>query len=202
MTERPILFIAPMVRAILEGRKTQTRRAVNWDRQKIDGFSYVQPGDRLWVRETFALEDATGFPETIPTDGRPVKRIEYPEWIEVTFARYRATEYADLACGHEKCEGGPCQHPWSPSILMPRWASRITREITDVRFQRLQEITEEDAQAEGFDPKICDDLPDWTAKESFQIYWNSIYAKRGLGWDSNPWVRALSFVRTANGGTD
>ena len=157
--ERPILFNGPMVRAILEGCKTQTRREIKNNPLLNAGFTdefillpgnasaFVCPfgvvGDRLWVKETF-----------------------------------------------EDDEGG-----WRPSIFMPRWASRITLEITDVRVQRLQEITEEDARAEGYHPKINDSLPDWTAKESFKILWDSLNAKRGLDWDKNPWVWALSFKR-------
>lgn len=144
--ERPILFSGPMVRAILEGRKTQTRRVL---KNPDDGVSttiedgsplycddggfwhprpcpYGQPGDRLWVREAHQLSP----------DG-PI---------------YRAT-----AREHGTYEPGGAG-PWRPSIHMPRWASRITLEITDVRVERVQEITEDDAIAEGVEVDMLCDL--------------------------------------------
>jgi hypothetical protein len=183
-----------MVRAILEGRKTQTRRVVKpqWRRQTVriskefDGAicpivwldkpvqkgcktghvfvpsPYGQPGDRLWVRETFA----TGYGAVF----------------------YKADD--DLAtCGMVV--------PWKPSIFMPRELSRITLEIAGVRVERVQDISEKDARAEGCEPMHRDDLGQTfrTYRRGYQSLWDSINAKRGYGWDANPWVWVIEFRR-------
>jgi len=194
--ERPILFNGPMVRAILEGCKTQTRREIKNNPLLNAGFTdefillpgnasaFVCPfgvvGDRLWVKETsiIAPKYFNDGKDCNARDEEGVPRIV--QYLATNPNRDAANDY------HLKV---------SPSIFMFRWASRITLEITDVRVQRLQEITEEDARAEGYHPKINDSLPDWTAKESFKILWDSLNAKRGLDWDKNPWVWALSFKR-------
>ena len=156
MKERPILFSGPMVRAILDGRKTMTRRIV---KQQADNGGYCQsldpdkgvwlvhnggsircpygqPGDRLWVRETWSAW----------TGGMTSCGEERAPQIE-----YKATSQS---------EG-----PWRPSIFMPRWASRILLEITDVRVERLNDISEEDAIAEGFDLKLCENVLNAAAGE-------------------------------------
>lgn len=184
---RPIIFSAPMVRAILADEKTQTRRVCsgNWLRcldpdDEDDRWTatlacpYGWPGDRLWVRETLYTSDGDVF--------------------------YRAD---DLAVD---CDDQPETDHWKlsgqtiPSIFMPRWASRITLEITDVRVQRLQAISEADAQAEGVTAALFAQL--WpslplppAADHAFAHLWDSINAKRGFGWDANPWVWAISFRR-------
>lgn len=160
--EYPRIFRGDMVSAILEGRKTQTRVFAD-DRR----FKDIQPGDRLWVRETWYC---AGVDES---DGYPV--------------RYRegATVQEDVSIS------------WRPSIFMPRWASRITLEITGVRVERLQDITEEDAKEEGVPPMIFSDggygKPDY--RDGFRQLWDSINAKRGFGWDVNPWVWVIEFRR-------
>jgi len=172
--ERPILFSGPMVRAILDGRKTQTRRILkpqpictandNWDirSEGVWKCPYGQPGDRLWVRETW--------------------RRHYGS------VNYRA-DHEDGA-GHMR---------WRPSIHMPRWASRITLEITDVRVQQLQDITVTDIYAEGFDP--WGDTQTRTADfgdvshvyEWYASLWDKI---NGPGaWNANPWAWAITFRR-------
>jgi hypothetical protein len=182
MKERPILFSAPMVRAILDGRKTQTRRKIkpgDWSVEAhtmetdwpylphylTDGAAvpvkcpYGNPGDRLWVRETWANErDGTGCPDD-------------------TGILYRATDpgWDDEDTGLR----------WRPSIFMPRRASRITLEITDVRVQRLQDISDDDSRAEGYDRSHA--FP----REWFALLWESI---NGTGsWAANPWVWAITF---------
>ena len=214
MKERPIIFSGAMVKAILDGRKTQTRRVVKPQPQKpivseSDGFPetwyehgvlieepsnvwkcpYGMIGDKLWVRETFWHQRAS-FDE--------VCGIKYKD--EDEFTVYRA-DY----------DGGPGDNfSWKPSIFMPKILSRITLEITDVRVQRLQEISEQDAIAEGVE-KLGEfpDITPWRnyglkagqphclnfsiARRSFQTLWDSINAKRGYGWDSNPWVWAIMF---------
>lgn len=224
MTEHPILFSAPMVRAILEGRKTQTRRVVKGFEQ-ADGFRqtldsdksiwlgkgggqikcpYGQPGDRLWVRETMESDgDDYWFPKT--------EANLWPNGIEFPFPVENG-DYAPvvLAWMKKQSEAG---RTTVPAIYMPRWASRINCEITDVRVQRLQDISEEDAKAEGAEClcSIEDAKADERARENgnmeegyfspksyvdgFQRLWDSINAARGYGWDSNPWVWAVSFRR-------
>lgn len=210
MKERPILFSAPMVRALLDGSKTQTRRAVAlprtrdsfvledhgtgwWPYQSDDGETsncndgmehpydcpYGRPGDRLWVRETFAEEyDYCDHPEM---PGAP-------------------TEHFHLAW-HYRADGEPSRTDlegflsgWKPSIHMFRRASRITLEITDVRVERLQDISRGDAMDEGCPfPNMAkgDDPRKWYAE-----LWGQI---NGAGaWDANPWVWAISFKKVSS----
>ena len=196
--EHPILFSTPMVRAILEGRKTQTRRVMKGVDSR-DRFMYGTDGacgeaffrehplerlrskygcvgDMLWVRETWRNH---AYPLVFPS-----------------FTRYAADNIvADVGKG-----------PWRPSIHMPRWASRITLEITDVRVQRVEEISEEDAIAEGvtFDGKywhgaahVVKGVPRCmvSATDAFMDIWYAIYFGRVRGWDANPWVWAITFRR-------
>jgi hypothetical protein len=170
VSEHPILFSGPMVRAILEGRKTQTRRVQRMPGSFPSGCPYGQPGDLLWVRETFAKRYADA--ERDPTDG----------------IMYRA-------------DGGCVIEPrWTPAIHMPRWASRLTLRITDVRVQRVQDINEEDVWSEGVICR-CDvgqseyDQCGLSPAEHFAKLWDSINAKRGYSWESNPFCWAISFER-------
>lgn len=196
--ERPILFSAPMVRAILEGRKTVTRRPVKglktdnpvttsadetpmtccWDYGgPVIRCPYGQPGDRLWVRETW----------TRAGNGDP------------GYLTYRATY---PACLPQDLENIPPADDlsWKPSIHMFRADSRILLEITDVRVERLQEISEEQALAEGIyaDPEVngmyTPDGDNYTSKwdgpgRAFADLWNSA----GGNWDANPWVWVVEF---------
>jgi hypothetical protein len=228
MKERPILFSSPMVRAILDSRKTQTRRAVKpqpivhtngsieWHSPRYDngdGVNYFHtfelqglmkdwvktcpygvPGDRLWVRETFYCDyvfagdhakSCVGCVNCKHTDDDRIK-----QWREELYYR------ADVPSGKFE-DAGYWSEPgsyWKPSIFMPRWASRITLEITDVRVQRLQEISEEDAKAEGcFGVSVHESYP-FTCREDYQQLWNEINGKKAP-WASNPWVWAVSFRR-------
>lgn len=201
MKERPILFSSPMVRAILDGSKTQTRRVMTPQPDHLQHYEWRGKrivGDRLWVRETwcFAHPDSwdAGPDAAI---GRPLG----PPCPDGTrqFAWYAATD-ADVVNSDDDNRS-----PWKPSIHMPRWASRITLEITEVRVQCLQDISEDDAHAEGC---VCDDEPcdhtrqscadvgclGKTHRSSFCTLWDSINAKRAP-WSSNPWVWALTFRR-------
>lgn len=248
--ERPILFSAPMVRAILDGRKTQTRRVVKYPRStgafvcvncgggwwpyvSIDGESLIdrngnespmgcpfgKVGDRLWVRETFAIENDREYVyesfHKLPTDGRPIRTIgaedeDEDDDLHHLIPRYRATEPDTILEIREVDSDDPFdQMVWTPSIHMPRWASRITLEITDVRVQRLQEISEEDAKAEGSYLDRCSCMPrsedrsplrasfqlEWchVHGQEFSYLWKSINGKES--WDANPWVWALTFKR-------
>ena len=193
MTDKPIIFSAPMVRALLDGRKTQTRRllkgrsgiiaarsviqnglhwlAIEYDRSWPLRLPYA-PGDRLYVREAFSYDRLD-----VDRDGT------LPPWY-----------WAD---------GNPSSGDWSrpkPSIFCPRWASRITLTVTEVRVQRLQEISREDAIAEG----IEGDTDGWfdyllpatqccaRPQDSYATLWNSLHGPDA--WDANPWVVALTFT--------
>lgn len=210
MTSRPILFSAPMVRAILDGSKSQTRRIVkpqpftgtltegeSWttehafknDRARYTLSPYGQPGDQLWVRETWGSLDADhtaackseGYRK--PSDGDRVV--------------YRADPASDYQWGSGKSSQGSFM--WRPSIHMPRWASRIALEITGIRVERLQDISESDAESEGITwhrcgcQDGCARCDDRTPKEVFRSLWESI---NGPGsWDANPFVWVVEFRR-------
>ena len=215
MSERPILFSSGMVRAILEGRKTQTRRVVRKsDRGEIavsqngtpvyvtgapddDGEPIpcpYSPGDRLWVRETWAplgdqLTEVIGRPRVFRAEADLVRddsgdRVGW--WLGETFL-----------------EGSERPFRWRPSLHMPRWASRISLDIVSVRVERLQAITEADAFAEGVEANpyvMCDGTTDEamsiSARDNFRTLWDTINGKRpGCSWADNPWVWAVSFRR-------
>ena len=192
MTERPILFSAPMVRAILAGTKTQTRRALRWqpdmspgeppfDYQEGPGWPgrcpYGEPGDVLWVRETHAL-------------------VRAPDFTSVIYRADGAEHPCDDALGidPEPCDrmspAAAKRWRWRPSIHMPRRACRLRLLVTDVRVRRVQSISEEDARAEGVRPPEHQ-----TARGAFADLWDSINAKRGFGWREDPWVWVVSFER-------
>jgi hypothetical protein len=217
LKERPILFSGAMVRAVMDGTKTQTRRIVKpqppqrwskvapvksesagiigWDFyndiDRIDhGYinkpcPYGKIGDRLWVRETFCFVADSQYGEE--------------DWID-----YRATpKYSDEApaCWHEEPKGNR-ELVWKPSIFMPRRASRITLEITGIRIERLQDISEYDAKAEGCiagygkipGSKISTMM---TAVDYFRNLWRTINGKKAP-WASNPFVWVIEFKRIGN----
>ena len=183
MKERPILFSAPMVRAILDGSKTQTRRLVKpqpsilagellcWkddaltDDQMADLCPNGQPGDRLWVRETFA--------EGIH------QMADANHWA------YAADRFGTQQRLSDR---------WKPSIHMPRAASRITLEINSVRVERLQDISEADAMAEGVNAGKYLGLERANAR-AFSELWESINGPDS--WAANPWVWVIEFRRAA-----
>lgn len=192
--ERPILFSAPMVRALLAGTKTQTRRIektsfpLGWGKPDerslfLRGCPYGQPGDRLWVRETWMPVNKDGFaigPKGAdPTLGDgAIYRADIPAVSEADERRVRRA-VRDVAA------------PWRPSIHMPRWASRLTLEVTEVRVQRLQDISEEDARAEGVDPLAT--FPHRPYGAAFFQLWQDINGVDTA--HANPWVWAISFKR-------
>ncbi|PXK07026.1 hypothetical protein DMR34_10960 [Klebsiella variicola] len=199
MKERGMIFNAEMVRAILDGRKTQTRRTVK-PQPDEDGLakvtngpwvdtserSYRCPfgsiGDRIWVRETWAEAGASA-PDL------KLYRANYPEHVPSIYENVPPTE----------------EIRWTPSIHMPRWASRILLEITDVRVEQLNAISQEDAQAEGMEltgwrPTYSD--PDsggevMTPYDNFAELWSSIYGEES--WKANSWVWVISFKRIEGG---
>lgn len=200
MKARPILFSGPMVCALLDGRKAQTRRvvkkppskwqAVGWGDQSQSAISpplhwcpYGQPGDLLWVRETWAHYQTVNY----------VRRVDGRAFSEVSdgLAAYRADghdtiddlrDHIRLMCGCDLEAIEVNGDRWRPSIHMPRWASRLTLELTEVRVERLLEISDADKVAEGGTP----DKP-------FGTIWQAINTKPGIRWEDNPWVWALSF---------
>lgn len=235
--ERPILFSGPMVRALLEGRKSQTRRIVNpqppspeavrklagddyhwlaperhtehsvhrpvgpvWAVRDLMGCEpglrspFGVPGDRLWVRETFAIE--CNVEDNLPphNDGRPIRRYNYADgddrWEQT---HYRATDPDPDLCIADAFGDEDCGVRWKPSIHMPRWASRITLRVTSVRVERLQAITEDDARAEGVEPRTDGPLA-MTAVQRFTALWNEINGKRAP-WSTSPWVWVVGFER-------
>ena len=181
--ERPILFSGSMVRAILDGSKTQTRRIAKEfdDSQNLDGIlaryprqkgcRYGEPGDRLWVRESWCH-----FPADAP-DGMG----------EMVY--YRAHPGNGDPRADRTMERNGVK--WQPSIHMPRSLSRITLEITDVRVQRLQGISEEDAQAEGAPPASNPGGDGESYVAGFGDLWESIHGPSG--WNANPWVWVITF---------
>lgn len=200
--ERPILFSAAMVRATLGGIKTQTRRVItpqpsigaprsinchvlddgSWGFFDEDGEEYKSPygapGDRLWGRETFY---AWGRWETRYSEEK--KRDEH-HFADLTIECGKAYRYA--ATDTPDTDDGDNGNQWHkrPSIFMPRAASRILREIVNVRVERLQDISEADAQAEG----VAD-------RAAFFALWDSINAARGYPVASNPWVWVVEYKR-------
>ncbi|WP_321933421.1 hypothetical protein [Burkholderia cenocepacia] len=225
MIERPILFSGAMVRAILEGRKTQTRRVIRCqppedvapisvsryhptvvDRhgdevpgKEIFGASsddgewgckspFGEPGDRLWVRETCRADElGSGL------DG--VRYLADDAFRKIEDSLLAAERWLDLNAYRGR-EGATV-----PAIHMPRWASRITLEITGVRAERLQSISESDARDEGV--TIADHhMRGYSAGafrppsiRAFHDLWDSLNAARGYGWDVNPWVWVVEFRR-------
>lgn len=166
-----------------------------------DGMSELvtspwEPGDTLWVKEGFALQSECEGDEPPFSDGRPVRRCEDPDGPRWLQPHYRATDPPpDLCCEKARCkccaEGEPSPH-WRSPMFMPRWASRITLEITDIRVQKVQDISEEDARAEGCDypghPATT------TRKGAFSQSWNRINGKT-FPWSDNPWCWCISFRR-------
>jgi len=193
MKERPIIFSESMVRAILDERKTMTRRVIKPQPGNVNHYEkgfvneawqsgfvpvkcpYGVPGDLLWVREWHKFEsDELG------------KWIKYVDNFRLSF---RGDEIS-VANANPEFMWNRCR----PAIFLPRWASRITLEIVDVRVERLQEISEEDVKAEGVPLGECsDDLP--CHAQGFIELWESINFKRGFGWELNPWVWVIEFKR-------
>lgn len=199
--ENPIPFKAETVRAILEGRKTQTRWVIKpqpemarrgkierWEGDQADllellncsgrNCPFGQVGDILWVRETWQTSSAYDYLSPRKIQG------DVPLW-------FKADKNAKKNLGDQPGRT-------RPSIHMPRWASRITLEITGVRVERVQDISEEDARAEGIVWKrekgdSIDPRTERAAKPIFPALWDAINAERGYGYEVNPWVWVIEF---------
>jgi hypothetical protein len=210
VTEKPIIFSSPMVREIIAGRKTQTRRIVKGralsflekDRFKAEFVPLPENNlcpygyDRLWVRETFGIEnDSEYFGESFRTDGRPVKLVEYPDWKYHLIPHYRATEPEPHIVSGDQGEFDD-RTRWQSAIHMPRWVSRLTLEIVELRIERLHDMPDGDIAAEGIDCPIgyldYDDTRA-AARHSFRELWEDINGKGS--WERNMWVWVISFKR-------
>ena len=170
---KPILFSTPMVRAILAGNKTQTRRVINPQPVVCGDMAAVpnpkcRSGDILWVREAWGI-NALG---------------EYMYRAGATVPQTKTQGFAT----------------WKPSIFMPRAAARIFLRVTGVGAERVQDISEEDAGAEGYGDNFCIGCGSCTGSDCydprrwFQVLWQDINGKRGFGWDVNPWVWVYEFA--------
>lgn len=194
-----MIFNGEMVRAILDGRKTQTRRIMknqpagdypdtpalirsagggfqwygHYGESSIFNCPFGAVGDRIWVRETWA-EAGAGAPDL------KLYRADYPEHVP--------THYENVPPADEI--------RWTPSIHMPRWASRLTLEITGVRVERLRDLSEDDAKSEGMTPPSGGVLPGWEYRINFRDLWMSIYGADN--WETNPWVWVIEFKVVPN----
>lgn len=202
MKERGMIFNAEMARAILDGRKTQTRRPIKWKQTRFTEIAerddgslwpwaedcerggdiwfacpYGEIGDRIWVRETFRVHSRA-------TD---VATLVY--WASVRNSWTEQTHRVPVAV----CNKPATPEKWTPSIHMPRWASRILLEITDVRVERLRDLSEEDAKSEGITPPAGGVLPGWEYRINFRDLWMDIYGTDS--WEANPWVWVIEFKR-------
>jgi len=223
MKERPILFNAAMVRAILEGRKTQTRRVVKQDLQRLgDGDFYAfdhkginyrvnarhttvaawaqllqfcpygQPGNRLWVRETWQYYDWND-------EGEPCIRLHadnattWPEPGNEAWADKLVDVWEFLSRDENyRIDNRARDRRWRPSIHMPRWASRITLEIAGVRVERLNDISENDCIAEGC-PGGHGAIPGYGYSATPAEHFRHIWETTGGDWAANPWVWVIEF---------
>jgi len=206
MNEKPIIFSGPMVRAILEGRKTQTRRVCKLQPQIVDvepkyekhtwGFwhdddypngrvircPFGSRGTVLWVREAWAQP----FAESKNSNG----------------VIYRADGADYLGLAERKHGWGEAESDsWKPSIHMPRKFCRLFLTVTDVRVEKLQNISDSDVRAEGISEAAIEKCREWLHPndcpgEAFSELWNSINEKRGYGWKENPWVWIIEFEVT------
>lgn len=194
MKERPIIFDAESVRAILDGRKTMTRRVIKSQPEKPPYPFQFPSGVWAWQSDTphkWGNQTAHFCPLGSPRDFLWVR--EGLRWSrEGSPARYAADDCPIMRDGESV--GWIFNNPTVPAIFMPRWASRLLLEITAVRVERVQEISEEDAIAEGVrGDETCYDQA--SARMCFEARWDSLNARRGYGWAENPWVWVISFRR-------
>ena len=217
MKERPILFSAPMIRAILADRKTQTRRVMKCRNSLVDGVSI---SSETWDYYKFDFANAWVDPGPSPAGNEgpylkafacdeSVRRI-YPRawrgdvlWVRETFSYERRYPTGTGAAIWRWADGNPTDGDWTkpkPSIHMPRWASRITLKITDVRVERLQEISDDDCEAEGIkqrwtciNPGTGTYAHDNDVRDDYRKLWSDING--AYSWTANPWVWVVSFER-------
>lgn len=218
MKERPILFSGPMVRALLDGRKTQTRRVVKWPgdaepdmieaHEELPGefapwlngerlhtieCPYGVPSDRLWVKESGLHKRGPLF-ELFIHDATPDRYWASPDHGgEKLTPEVRGRRGAGIGPALTRDQHKGMGFKARPSIHMPRWASRLTLEITDVRVERLQDISEADAEAEGAEYGYGEGAA-ISQRRMFELLWTSIHGLNSpYSWAANPWVWALTF---------
>lgn len=228
MKERPIIFSGEMVKVILEGRKTQTRRIIKpqpeilmgKDKNGISMYTwkgyvatntniseefakrcpYGQPEDRLWIKESWRIgawqEEEGKIAVDYKADGFCRR-----EWLDIKDEELFTRLWKQSTDDAEKVFGRLERYQWKPgkspcrfrsARFMPRAASRITLEITNIRVERLQEISEPDVEKEGVLP--IKPRPSGVSREDFQSLWNSINGKK-YPWDSDPWVWIIEFKK-------
>jgi len=239
MSEHPIIFSGPMVRAILAGLMTQTRRVIKpqppiwkrtwttWNTEDVFLWTprnplsslerahyvkcpYAPPGDTLWVREAWrvgAWNEDNEIAVDYKADGYARREWLVVEkdslferlWIQSMEDAKSAGFSADEEGNYWEYTESPCR--WRPSIHMPRWACRLSLKVENIRAERAQDISEEDAEAEGVDRESLQGYvatgTDQPHRLAFADLWNKINAKRGYGWDVNPWVWVIEFSRQA-----
>ena len=234
--ERPILFSGPMVRAILENRKTQTRRVIKPQPliDPRDGCWYPKPPDQLTMtardpkRRCLHYANDAHFRRGMPFDFSPYGQPCDTLWVKQGFRAHRlggdpggetfgvkgsgvGIEYRDTpghGCNFDRPDWREAfrHERWRSSLMMPRWASCVSLLITDVRVQRVQDISEEDAIAEGLEAHSDDgvmyygpfDRGHCDPRTAFRNLWDSINEQRGFGWGANPFVWAITFEVVRN----
>ena len=213
MADRPIIFSAPMIQALLDRRKSQTRRLpkIAWEtgeNQNFTGWRSEQVGPRTWrliggmgigatIKTAYAVGDRLYVREAHALV--PASAYRMSDGVEQTINPSDRDRAAIYRTGFDRSNGGI---RWRSPIHMPRWASRLTLTATDVRVERLQEISEADAQAEGFPiswdgkpydpPSPQEDSWQGYGRASMSLYWNSLHGPDA--WAANPWVAAISFT--------
>lgn len=199
MNEKPILFNAEMVNAILSGRKTQTRRIMGNQPAGQDLETvHVRHNADFNFQWYGNLGESSYFP---CPQGKPGDQL----WVRETWARYNIDQTShDMAYRATTPADWPKDGLWRPSIHMPRWASRINLKITGVRVELLNDISEQDAISEGLECYVDDGVPyygpfnngDCRPDVVFRGLWDSIYGKKeGENWQANPWVWVIEFER-------
>ncbi|WP_318591009.1 hypothetical protein [Enterobacter kobei] len=223
MKERGMIFNGEMVRAILDGRKTQTRRVIanvgndnclplqKRTKTKDGIYTHVidapiyglcpfgKIGDRIWVRETWSDVNLDGAPAVAyRADDEVYDLMEDKSLLDedgaFNYQDPRVRKY-QFAAWHSDLISG-IEGDWRPSIHMPRWASRLTLEITCVRVERLRDLSEDDAKSEGITPPSGGVLPGWEYRINFRDLWMSIYGADN--WEANPWVWVIEFKVVPN----
>ncbi|MFB4877818.1 hypothetical protein ACE3LA_17110 [Enterobacter hormaechei subsp. xiangfangensis] len=210
MKERGMIFNGEMVRAILDGRKTQTRRLMKV--QPSDGFHPTHNGYDLDLNAhwyTPGVVDKNGYLQPAKKDvfgvadenegyTCPFGAVGDRIWVRETFCPVPDNEEpAGCSAILYAADGNGPYGKWVPSIHMPRWASRLTLEITCVRVERLRDLSEDDAKSEGITPPSGGVLPGWEYRINFRDLWMSIYGSDN--WEANPWVWVIEFKRIEGG---
>lgn len=192
MKERPILFSAPMVRAILDGSKTQTRRVMRHQptAQPVLCQNVTCKGRPSWVSALYIQGASIGSRMELCPYGEVEDRLWVRESFCPDWASHGPIYKADWGSAIDA--GYPREPRWKPSTHMPRWASRITLEVTDIRVERLQDITNNDAIEEGT-PDLRTLENNWDMVRCYQELWGSINGSEL--WIANPWVWVVSFKR-------